>query len=161
MQRRNLNSVELGFVEYFSEAGKLFGLPKSVGEIYGLVYSSPQPLSMDDLIDRLEISKGSASQGLKVLKSVNALIESAEGRKSYYTANIELKSLIAGVLSGQVKPLMSSTKKTIKQLSSNSSEELDPKLKAFYASRISKLSTWRRRGSFILPLISKVLGRGV
>ena len=73
MPTEQLKPIESEFIDYVSEAVKVFGLPKSVGEIYGLLYASKAPLSMDDLIGKLDISKGSASQGLKILRSINAV----------------------------------------------------------------------------------------
>lgn len=138
----------------------MFGLPKSVGEIYGLLYASPVPLGMDTLVKQLHISKGSCSQGLKILRTVNAVIETTEGRKNLYSPNIELKSLIAGILKEQVQPLFSSTKQTVKKLMQVAKEESEPERRAFYQSRVSKLSTWRRRGGFVIPVISRILGKG-
>ena len=54
---------------------QIFGVPKSVGQIYGVLYASPSPLSFSDIVDRLEISKGSASQGLALLRSLGAINE--------------------------------------------------------------------------------------
>jgi hypothetical protein len=58
---------------FFSEVVQVFGVPKSVGQIYGLLYASPEPLSFSDIVERLEISKGSASQGLQLLRSLGAI----------------------------------------------------------------------------------------
>jgi DNA-binding transcriptional regulator GbsR (MarR family) len=37
----------------------LLGQPKFAAEIYGLLFVSPRPLSMDETMDRLQMSKGS------------------------------------------------------------------------------------------------------
>ena len=53
-------------------AGGLFqalGLSRSAGQIYGLLYLSDKPLSLDDMVDLLSISKGSASMGTRHLAS--------------------------------------------------------------------------------------------
>jgi hypothetical protein len=52
---------------------QVLGVPKSVGQIYGLLYASLEPLSFSDIVERLEISKGSASQGLQLLRSLGAI----------------------------------------------------------------------------------------
>ncbi len=159
MEESSLNPLETEFIRYFSEAVKVFSLPKSVGEIYGLLYASPNPLSMNTLVEKLQISKGSCSQGLKILRTVNAVMELPGGRSTLYSANIELKSLIAGILEEQVQPLFSDTKKTVKLLMKTVKEETDPDKRNFYESRVSKLSTWRKRGGFIIPLVSRILGK--
>ena len=59
----------------------MLGLPKSIGEIYGLLYVTQEALSLDDLVSRLGISKGSTSQGLKMLRKLGAVRE-VEGENS-------------------------------------------------------------------------------
>jgi len=60
-------------VAFFAEVVYALGLPKSVGQIYGLLFASPEPLSFSDIVERLEISNGSASQGLQLLRSLGAI----------------------------------------------------------------------------------------
>ena len=74
MGRRNgLTSIEMDVIGVFVNAVKLLGMPRSVGEIYGLLFITPEPLPLDALVVRLGISKGSASQGLKVLRGLGAV----------------------------------------------------------------------------------------
>jgi len=70
---------------FFAEVVQVFGVPKSVGQIYGLLYASPVPLSFSDIVERLEISKGSASQGLQLLRSLGAI--KVTGEKARATSN--------------------------------------------------------------------------
>jgi hypothetical protein len=67
---------------------QVFGVPKSVGQIYGLLYASPEPLSFSDIVERLDISKGSASQGLQLLRSLGA-INVANARGQAQRAKVE------------------------------------------------------------------------
>src|SRR5208283_5100241 len=75
-----------GCVDFFDEVGRLFGLPPSVGRIYGLLYGSPTPLSFTDIVELLEISKGSASQGLQFLHSLGAVhvVENFGERREFF-----------------------------------------------------------------------------
>ena len=68
-----LQELEVEAIEMFINFLRLIGLPKSVGEIYGLLFVAPRPMAMDDIMDRLEISLGAASQGLKLLRSFGAV----------------------------------------------------------------------------------------
>ena len=45
-------------IDVFVRAASLIGLPRSIGEIYGLLFYA-QALSFDELVERLQISKGS------------------------------------------------------------------------------------------------------
>ena len=68
-----LGPLETEIIDFFVQLSRLLGQPRSLAEIYGLLFISGRPLAMDDLIERLQISKGSASQGLKFLRNIGAV----------------------------------------------------------------------------------------
>ena len=92
---------------FFSEVVQVFGVPKSVGQIFGLLYATPEPLSFSDIVERLEISKGSASQGLQLLRSLGA-IKLAEPLK------------LASGISDQAKREESQSKRSVEPSATNS-----------------------------------------
>ncbi|MDE0577580.1 MAG: hypothetical protein OSB39_11585 [Opitutales bacterium] len=67
------HSLELEGIDFFVRLMNMMGMPRSVGEIYGLLYFSEKPLPMDAVASRLGISIGSASQGLKNLRALKAV----------------------------------------------------------------------------------------
>ena len=67
------HELEVEGIDYFVRFMNLLGLPRSVGEIYGLLYFSKHPMSMDEIVKRLGMSLGSASQGLRTLRSFKAI----------------------------------------------------------------------------------------
>jgi hypothetical protein len=66
---------------FFMEAAEVLGLPKSVAAIYAVIFASPRPLCFADVETRLQLSKGSVSQGLRFLRQIGA-IKVAEPRRS-------------------------------------------------------------------------------
>ena len=52
---RALFPWEVAMIEMFVRAANLIGLPRSVGEIYGVLYCADRPLSFDDQVERLGI----------------------------------------------------------------------------------------------------------
>ena len=68
-----LTAWEIATIDSFVRAAALIGLPRSIGEIYGLLYCSPDPLTFDDVEIRLGISRGSVSGGLKTLRQLGAI----------------------------------------------------------------------------------------
>lgn len=70
-----LNDFELSVVEIFVDLVTLLGLPKSIGEIYGLLFASAAPLSFGEIEAKLRLSKGSVSQGLRALRDLGAVWE--------------------------------------------------------------------------------------
>ena len=69
----SLEPVEIEIIQLFVQFSRALGQPRSVAEIYGLLFVSHRPLAMDTLIERLNLSKGSASNGLKYLEDLGAV----------------------------------------------------------------------------------------
>jgi len=71
--------VEVEVIQLFVQFSRTVGQPRSIAEIYGLLFVSHQPLTLDDLVERLRLSKGSASQGLKYLRELGAVRGNGRG----------------------------------------------------------------------------------
>ena len=155
--------LERQVVAVFVDGVRVLGLPRSIGEIYGLLFISRSPLSLDDLVQRLNISKGSASQGLRMLKSLGAVRE-AQGnggaeRRTYYEPAVELKRLVGGFIREQVRPHLESGKSKIRLLAETTREVEDPEHREFLRDRVERLDQWMRSGGRVLPLLQKILGQ--
>jgi len=90
-------AFETEMVAFFVDAAELLGVPKSVAAIYGIVFASPEPLSFSEIEERLVVSKGSVSQGLRVLREVGAIKEASVSEVSasnseFQTSNSDLQS---------------------------------------------------------------------
>ena len=147
-------------ISFFQDGVRILGLPKSLGEIFGLLFASPQPLTMQDLIDRLGISKGSASQGLKMLRTLGAVreIEFENDRRTYFEADVELKKLAGGFIREEIRPHLQSGREKIKALEKELEQVTDPELREFYDERIKRLGRWSGKATLVLPLLQKFLG---
>ena len=158
---QELDPLERQVVAFFVDGVRVLGLPRSIGEIYGLLFISETALSLDDLVRRLHISKGSASQGLRMLKSLGAVREAEGGaeRRTYYEPAIELKRLAGGFIREQIRPHLESGKSKLQRLSETASEETDPARRKFLAERVERLETWMRSGGRVLPVLQKLLGQ--
>lgn len=156
-----LGALERQVVSFFVDGVRVLGLPRSIGEIYGLLFISQEPLSLDDLVNRLEISKGSASQGLRTLKELGAVKEAvgATDRRTYYEPAVELKRLAGGFIREQVRPHIESGKSKIKQLAQSAQSVEDQERREFLAERLDRLSQWMRSGGRVLPILQKLLGQ--
>jgi DNA-binding transcriptional regulator GbsR (MarR family) len=161
----DLSALERGVLDVFVDGVRVLGLPRSIGEIYGLLFISRSPLSLDDLVARLNISKGSASQGLRMLKSLGAVNE-ANGngnggteRRTYYEPAVELKRLVGGFIREQIRPHLNSGKTKIGRLAESADEVHDPEHRQFLRERVERLEQWMRSGGRVLPIVQKILGQ--
>ncbi len=156
-----LDPLERQVVDFFVDGVRVLGLPRSIGEIYGLLFISQDALSLDDLVRRLQISKGSASQGLRTLKGLGAVRETNGGadRRTYYQPAIELKRLAGGFIREQIRPHLESGKTKITRLAETAREIDDPARRKFLNERVERLETWMRSGGRVLPVLQKILGQ--
>ena len=64
-----LSPLVRSFVSHFGEMGSRWGINRTVGQIYALIFVSPRPLNADDIGDSLEFSRSNVSMGLKELQA--------------------------------------------------------------------------------------------
>ena len=100
LQKQERSASVVGFeeavVDFFVDAADLLGVPKSVAVLYGIVFASPQPLSFADIQARGTLSKGSVSQGLRVLREMGAIkeVSAPADRSELFTPDLEMRRLI-------------------------------------------------------------------
>jgi DNA-binding transcriptional regulator GbsR (MarR family) len=59
------------FVLHFGEMGSRWGINRTVGQIYALLYVSPEPLNADQIVEALGVSRSNVSMGLRELQAWN------------------------------------------------------------------------------------------
>ena len=160
VRSETLTELEQQVISLCSDGVRVVGLPKSIGEIYGLFLISPEPLALDDLVERLQISKGSASQGLKMLRTLGAIRErdGSDARRAYYEADINLKRLAGGFIREEIRPHLTSGEEKLRAIEKLVAEESDPAKREFYEERIEKMERWAKQAKLVLPLLQRVLG---
>ena len=149
-------------IAFFCDGVRLLGLPRSLGEIYGVLYITKEPLSLDDLVVRLDISKGSASQGVRLLQELKAIrkVDGPMPRRAYYEPDVELKRLVRGFIGEQVRPHLASGEIKLGNLRSEVdtlSDKLPASEKDFYHRRLQRLEGWSSRARLVLPMLQRLL----
>lgn len=155
-----LSDLEVEAIELFINFLKLIGLPKSVGEIYGLMFVSPAPLAMDEIMTRLGISLGAASQGLRLLRSFGAVkVAYVPGdRRDHYVADLDLSNFATVFLKEELRPRMNRALDRIKRMEELSAGMTPQERKSAHA-RIERLRHWLEKGQKMIPWILKFLVR--
>ena len=150
--------AEREVVEFFVHLGKYLSLPRSVGEFYGLLFATGEKLTLDDLVSRLGISKGSASQGLRMLRGAGAVrvTHLAGDRKDYYEAEADMPALIRGFLRDQLVLKLEHADRRLDRLRAvvDDPENGAP---AGLSGRVERLQSWQNKARRLLPLASTFL----
>ena len=150
--------ITLESVDFFVRMMSIMGLPRSVGEIYGLLYFSEDPLSMDQICKKLGMSVGSASQGLKTLrhlKSIKTIYVPGE-RKDHFLAETEFRKLFSNFIKDEILPHLESASERIWRIENNL-ETVPPEKEEFYKIRIEKLKRLTKAGKRLLPALAGLL----
>jgi DNA-binding transcriptional regulator GbsR (MarR family) len=84
----NLPPLTQRFVLHFGEMGSRWGINRTVGQIYALLYVSHKPLNADEVGEALGFSRSNVSMGLKELQSWSLvrLIHQPNDRREYFQA---------------------------------------------------------------------------
>lgn len=64
-----LPTISREFVNHFGEMGSRWGINRTVGQIYALLFVSQTPVHADDIADTLGFSRSNVSMGLKELQA--------------------------------------------------------------------------------------------
>jgi HTH-type transcriptional regulator, glycine betaine synthesis regulator len=154
-----LSPLETEVIDFFVQLSRLLGQPRSLAEIYGLLFISARPLTMDDLIARLQFSKGSASQGLKYLRNIGAvrIVYVAGDRRAHYEAVAELRNLATRFLRDQIVPHLDNGQARLDRIA-GMVKQLPSEERGRVNGRVRMLQSWERNGRRFLPLVAKMLG---
>ena len=155
-----LSPLQTEVIDFFVQLSRLLGQPRSLAEIYGLLFISGHPLAMDDLIQRLQLSKGSASQGLKFLRNIGAVrtIYVAGDRRVHYEAVAELRNLATRFLRDQIVPHLDNGQARLERIAGMIGQ-LPEEERSRVNRRVVMLQSWERNARRLLPLLVRILGR--
>lgn len=153
-----LTPLEVESIEMFINFLRLLGWPKSVGEIYGLLFVTRVPLAMDDIMERLGISLGAASQGLKLLREFGAVraVYMPGVRKDHYVASGELSRFATSFIEDELLPRMQTAQERIKRMEQMTSD-LPDEDRQVASERIDRLKYWLDKGQKTFPWIVRFL----
>lgn len=149
-----LSGLEVEAIEYFISFVQLLGLPKSVGEIYGLLFVAPEAIPMDTVMARLQISKGSASQGLAVLRNLGAVeqVYVPGDRRDHYRPDFDLQRIVGRFYHDKLEPRLQSGTARLQRMDAAAAE-----MGEGVANRIKALRRWHAKGANVLPVMLNLL----
>jgi len=154
-----LTAIEQEVIALFVRMADVLNLPRSVGEIYGILFIATEPLCLDDCRIRLNISKGSTSQGLKILRSFGAIrtVYVPGDRKDYYVAETSLRKIAAGFATEQIQPHLASGVDRMARIR-DLLELHDADERVQLEEKVDLLENWQSRAGKVLPLVLKLIG---
>lgn len=95
-----LHDVRESMMETLGRITSFWGFSKIMGQLYGQLYLSPKPLTLDEMAEGLSTSKGNVSVNIRALERWNMVrrVWVKGDRKDYYEAETDFWKIIRGVL---------------------------------------------------------------
>ena len=141
-------------VAYWVEVAMALGFSRSIGEIYGLIFLSADPLNADDIVQKLGISRSGVGQALKTLAEIGAIrpVLHAQSRKDYYELQNDLGVLVRLFLNSRVLPRLSELARRQYDLAERTRTSGPGHLVA----RFDKLDRWREKTSPLTSILKSL-----
>ncbi|MDA1275702.1 MAG: hypothetical protein O2960_16915 [Verrucomicrobia bacterium] len=159
-----LSAAQMEMIEAGGRLCQLIGVPRSVGQIYGLLFMSPYPLSLDDIAERLGISKGSGSTGTRQLLTWNAIrrVWMPGERRDHFVVEPDLGNLIRSTYRDLLKPRLHSSSERIERIADAlRNEGADGKLSEseleVCAKRLEMLQRLQKKLQSLIPIAERFL----
>ncbi len=95
-----LREAKEGLIQSLGRCSSFWGFSKIVGQLYGLLYLSPEPLSLDAMAEELGSSKGNISINIRLLERLGMVrkIWQRGERKDYYEAETDFWKIAKDIL---------------------------------------------------------------
>ena len=114
---QQLRSVQDLFIRRWGEMGQTWGINRTMAELHALLYVNGQPLCTDDVMERLNISRGNASMSLRALRDwglVRRMHKRGE-RREYFESLSDVWEMFSIIAAERKRREMDPVLETIKQ----------------------------------------------
>jgi HTH-type transcriptional regulator, glycine betaine synthesis regulator len=158
-----LRRVHDSMLDGLGQLAAYFGFSKVIGQLYGTLLLSAEPLSLDDMMERLHISKAGVSMNMRTLEHLGMVrqvwVRGKVGRRKYYEAETNYWQVITGVLTGRE---MRDVERAISIMNENSQQleramermnHVERQAAALYIERMNQIEALFQFARFIISTI--------
>ncbi len=108
------------FISTWGALGTLWGINKAMAQIHALLFISPQPLSMEDIMEDLGISRGNTSMNLRHLMEWGIVhkVNIPGERKEFFASEKDVTELSRQIAKERSRRELQPTIKVLREVSS-------------------------------------------
>src|SRR5688572_13446472 len=128
-----LTEAKQQFISSWGAFGTHWGINRTMAQIHALLLVSPDPLTQDDLMEELNISRGNANMNIRELINwglVERVILSGE-RKEYFVAEKDIWKVVRQIVKERKKRELEPLLRLLDQLEEVEGDKKDKNVKAF------------------------------
>ncbi len=121
------SQIQQEFILHFGEMGSRWGINRTVGQIYALLFLSEAPLCADDIVAALHVSRSNVSMSLKELQSWNLvrLRHLPDDRRDHFTTPEDLWEIVRILIAERKKREIDPTLTKLRELELAAPEGVD------------------------------------
>lgn len=114
------NEAKNKFIQTWGALGSQWGINKTMAQIHALLMVSHEPVSMEEIMEELQISRGNASMNLRALMDWGIVYKEfkAGERREFFTAEKDLDELAVKISKERSKREIKPALKVLKEVSS-------------------------------------------
>ncbi len=104
-QSAQLLKAQDRFIDAWGRMGSVWGISRTMAEVHALLFVTGEAMCMDELMDRLRISRGNASMSLRALLEWGVVSKTHKDgeRRDFYTAEQDVWAMFRAILRERVK----------------------------------------------------------
>lgn len=121
----SLPTIKADFAQGLSQISRFWGFPKGMGAIFGVLYLSSAPLSLDEIVQETGLTKGAVSTEIRALARMGLVHRSTRlgDRRDYYEAEADFYAAIRSILkerqNSEFERALGSVRETLAALEEN------------------------------------------
>ena len=141
----SIPQTKQNFVEGLSQISRFWGFPKGMGAIFAVLYLSPAPLPLDEIVAQTGLTKGAVSTEVRALARLGLVHRSSKlaDRKDYYEAERDFYKSIRAILkerqNTEFEHAIASVQETLEKLEAGTSSSEE---RAFLTERVRALQSF-------------------
>lgn len=139
-----LNEAKQQFISSWGAFGTHWGINRTMAQIHALLLISPDPLTQDDIMEELNISRGNTNMNIRELINwglVERVIMPGE-RKEFFTAEKDIWKVVKQIVKERKKRELEPMMQLLDKLEDVEGDKKDKKVKTF----IDTVSSIKRLG---------------
>ena len=88
------------FIDFWGQMAPTWGINKTMGQIHALLLSSNSPLSTDEIMDQIQISRGNSNMNVRTLMDWGLVQKSFKrgDRKEYFSAEKDMTEVAKAIM---------------------------------------------------------------
>jgi DNA-binding transcriptional regulator GbsR (MarR family) len=156
---KSVEDIQNEVIDTIGETHERYGLTRVGGLLEGLLLLAREPLSLDEMAERLEVSKASVSTNIRLLERWKAVrrVFNRGDRKNYYELRGDLweieTEIVTTIMKEQLDRFADYLARWRRDLTQ--AEEGDPADKAFLAKRFEEMDEYVDAGKHVLDLLTR------